>query len=1058
MTHVYLPKMSVLQSRRDIHIIACNRSAANPVAGLTTNRGSPRCVGVRWASRLDLGFPTGGYLIARRPAAGGAETQLGTFWLPASQSWAAFEADAIARQPACGGPYFETITEDDLGYLLPIIRLVDPRTPASESIALTTNVADFFREPHTGSARLKWEFWPTGSAPSLAALLADPASSGALVEYYRYAALQFVHVLALRFEYAALFGLGCDDSGAVNDVVYVVRAAWHTQTVGESESQVVHASTSCAPPAPAWLTCTREPGSVPHPAFAAWPAWEPPPALAPLGSDGLPLPGRTLVPRCPAAFSGLTWAAAPHEPNLIGYGPVLYRVGRYDHGAATAGQTTIPPLPSGAVFNPVNQGEDLVRRDPPPHFIDLPGMPWPELEGHYHYEIRSVDLLGATSLTATRASIRHFDDIAPPAPRVVGGGDPVCTVPIGGTSIGIDLGIVWDAAEDFVGPDTTEFRVSAQWTPSSVIHVHIVSVQDVDVLHADVILSSLPGSADQYVAAIVSLPGGDFPIVSNATGANATMRVRKIGTRMPSAGTDGVIFSAGTPTSLQRIAKLARRQAIAAHVAAVPSLVPVEIELVAEGSAVFPTDATVRIYLHLLRTSFDATLIGTQRWRIDQPAVGTPGRTVWDAWLALADPAAAMHAAPVIVFPPHSTTVTVTKPSGFVAGLLSLFVTAADDASYIDSPVLPVVTSGLAGARGNESARTETVRSVRTLDPPEPPETPAYDPLQRMWATSAAVYAEQAEYSLGWTAVSGAVRYEVWRALEGALPNLTPLSTDDELRTAGASTAGAEAFELRADQVFSAGYTDRMPGRAPTRALYRIRAIGQNGTVSAPSAIIGPIYVPDVRRPVAPNLCRVAAVQPTEADRTIAVEWTQSGPLDDVRFDVFFRAASASSDVPALAGSLPAGTAPGAGGTFRFLHGGRAPGKKYSYVVYAVREALDPIDPAASTRRDITSSASNEHTGSAISSVPLAAPESLAASIVAGQLQLTWLNRDTYESIEVWSRLTEHRAYTKVASVLPDAELYTSPLPAAGEWNYQLRGIGVSRQTRSQIDATLVVP
>lgn len=1057
---------AVLQPGRDIHIIACERPSPTGAPELAAARSpaSGRCIGLRWASDADLRFPPSGYLISRRTE--GAEPGPGleggtatTFWLPASDSWPSFQRAAEARRPACGGPYFASIQQADLGHLLPLIRLADPRTSTAELPGLTTNAADFFGNPHRSDAELAYTLWRF-RPPTIAEALADSVAAPRVIDFYRGRATEFLLVLALRFEYAALLGLGTDDTRApAGTVVYDVQATWGDVT-GTSTSDPVPDNRSCAPGPPAWARAERTPGTVAHPGFAVWPGWVPPPELAPVDGSGQPLPPEATVPRAPAAFTALSWAGPDPDPHLIGYGPVLYRVGRHEHGAATAGTVSTPPVPPGAVFTPLMQGNDLMRGDTEPNLLDLPGMRWPPLEGHYHYEVSGVDLLGTQTATATRTSVRHHDDIAPPAPRAAALVGPVVTLDANATSLDVPLRIDWDSLEDFAGPDAVEFRVAVQWTPLIAISLHLRSVADVDLLHADVSVDDLPGKRDQYVGARLSLPGAEYPIVANGTGTPAVLRVRKIGTQMPDGNTDGLIYAAGSTTAITRLAKLSRRVCVPATVTAVSSATPIEIELAAAATAPLVTDTSVRIYLHLLRATFDAQFAGGQRWRIQAPAPGTPASQVWERWQDLRDAAGTMTRSPAIVFPPHVLKVSLIPPTGFTAGLVSLFVTAADGAGYVSSPALPVSDPSLAAPRGNESARTEVILSVRSLQPPGTVSVAGWDPNRRLWATSAANYAEEALFDVRWTAATGAVRYEVWRALEGAISGSAPTTSDGNLRSL--ASGDARAFELRSDQVFGSHYQDSLPGRAPTRALYRVRGISAGGIPGAWSDLVGPVYVPDVRQPPAPNLLRAAAPSPAEADRAIVLEWTQAGPVDNVRFDVHFRPADAPDSAAwARAGFLPVGTAPGAVGRYRFVHGELTPGKQFSYRVMAVRVAADPIDPAAAATRDIASQPSAIQTAFAISTSPLAPPVSLAGvySAATGSVTLTWTNRDDYESIEVWRKAADRYSYRAVSSTLPgSAQTFTDASVPSGTWSYQVRAAGIMRQATSAIDAQVQVP
>lgn len=1001
--------------------------------------------GVRWAARPDLGFPPKGFSVFR--VAGSKRTKIGDFFLPRSKTWGVFRADAEARRPVMG-PYFPTITRDNLGYLLPIVRLADPRTPISELRLLALKVADFFGEPHRADPGLAWSFWATGEAPPLTSLLSSTATRAALIAYYRSRATTYLLALALRFEYAVLFGLATDDlvPSATTNVHHLVAAKWAKDS-GGSSTQLDRKKT-CIPPPPREVEATRVPGSVGHPAFVAWPGWAHPAALSPTDVGGEPLPPTALVPRVPSPHTALTWSEAEPSGRLIDYGPVLYLASRFHFGADSAKELSSPPLPSGAVFEPLFEGEPLIRPSEPPHAIDTPGMPWPPLEGHYVYEVKSLNLLGFVSTTGTRARVRHHDDLAPLPPRVRVPDGPTLTVDGAGNAV-TTLALDWDSAEDFVSPDAVEFRVAASFSALSTVAVEVLELLSADPLVCTIQVASVAAPADEYSGLRLMLPNGEFVIVEHGAGAPATMKVRRCGGRAPAVGVTGIILAPQPPTPPVRVAKEARAAASTAVVEAVTSLSPVEVRL-----APYAPVNTARLYLHLLRATFDAHRVG-DRFRLTAPVEGAPGAEAWAKWLALADPAVAMNGSPVIVYPPHLLTVTTPVPSGFVAGGLSLQVTSADDADYVASPALPGTSPALLDLRGNESSYAEVLLSLRSSAPPPEPGVGVFDPGSRLWASSAANYAEKAQFEVQWSAVAGAVRYEVWRALEGSLEDAAAEASDTKLRALAATQPAA--FELRTGSAFGTRYLDELPGRAPTRALYRVRAISAAGVAGSFSPLLGPVHVPDVRPPPAPNLLRVAAAPVAEADRALVIEWTQPALAADLRFEIEARQAGVGDARFEPVTSIPAGTPP-TGGRFRFVHADQVPGRKVEYRVIAVREALDPIDPAGNTRRDIRSAPSAARVGVAISAAPLAAPAGLAGvhDAGAGAVRLSWSNDDTYQSIAVYRRAPSRFGFELLTELPGSAELHDDAAATPGTWAYQLRARGHMREARTEAVEVLV--
>jgi hypothetical protein len=738
---------------------------------------------------------------------------------------------------------------------------------------------------------------------------------------------------------------------------------------------------------------------------------------------------------------------------------VLYRVGRFDHGAASAAAMTAPPLPANAPFHAIADDELVARTAVEPHFVDRPGMPWPPLEGHYHYEVHGVDLLGTVGAHAVRADIRHHDDLAPMAPRARASDVTSLTLDATAASAQVRLRIDWDALEDFNTPDAVDFRVAASWISQLAIPIHVESVSDAGALHCDLTVANLAAAADALAGARLSVPGSEYPIVSHGTGTHATMRIRKIGARMPGVGVHGVVLTIGASTARTRVARMARRPAAPATVGSVYSSAPLVVGLSQAAGVALATDTSARIYLHLLRATFDAEFDSAAgRWTISEPPAETPARTAWDQWMTQPGRDTLLTGSPALVYPLHDLTAHVPVPAGYAAGLLTLYVTAADGTPYVASPAHAVADASLAGLRGNESGAMDVVIPVRSTAPPTAPSVGEWDPNTRLWARSASVYVENASYDLAWPGANGVRRYEVWRAIEGAIQGATPATSDAELRALAANQPGA--FALRSDQIFAAAFQDLIPGRAPTRALYQIRSVGINGERSAPSAVIGPIHVPDIRQPPRPNLVRAVAVTPEEADRTIAVEWTQGADLGDVRFEIYARPAGTPEGIFELAGTVARNSAAGPGASFRFLHRDRPPGKPFEYQVVAVREALDPIDPAAVQRRDIASLPSAPRIGAAISSNPLAAPVSLAGSFdtAAGRVNLTWSVRDFYERIEVRRKSPERYAFEVIESVPGEQESFSEAAPQPGTYRYQLRAFGASRQATTQTDVQVVIP
>jgi hypothetical protein len=102
--------------------------------------------------------------------------------------------------------------------------------------------------------------------------------------------------------------------------------------------------------------------------------------------------------------------------------------------------------------------------------------------------------------------------------------------------------------------------------------------------------------------------------------------------------------------------------------------------------------------------------------------------------------------------------------------------------------------------------------------------------------------------------------------------------------------------------------------------------------------------------PPAPILVRVVATRPQELDRGIGVEWTQAALDEDLRCEVEDREPDTGAAPFTTAGVIARGTRP-VNGRFRFVHAYRVPGRRHEYRVIAVREALDPVGPTSTARR-----------------------------------------------------------------------------------------------------------
>ena len=325
---------------------------------------------------------------------------------------------------------------------------------------------------------------------------------------------------------------------------------------------------------------------------------------------------------------------------------------------------------------------------------------------------------------------------------------------------------------------------------------------------------------------------------------------------------------------LFRVLRVARRPAHLVRLKVIQAA-PLHVRLEEVEGAEIPQE-NARLYVQLLMTSFEATSKGSNIFDIE-PSSSDPRSDDVQKWRNSAKPEKAMNGSPGILFPLHQVSITIDTPQNapvkspatdFVAGSLILAFTAADNVKYVDSPT-KLVSDGL---KGNESEPETLTLAARRIGNPKPLTLTT----RILWAKTASEFSEQAEFQLEWHAYDEASHYEVQRVLEGRLDLKSTSLTDDELRSIAKQKT--EVFELRSNRVLGARYTDLLPGRAPTRAFYRIRAINLAGEAGEWSKVLGPVRVPDMRQPPAPNLLRVFAspLQTNDKvplERRITVEW-----------------------------------------------------------------------------------------------------------------------------------------------------------------------------------------
>lgn len=1036
--------MIKLLKGRDIHIIACERSFSS--------QKRVSIMGVRWASRPDIGFPDKGYDIFRLTAESrdGVWEHVGNFSLPRTESWAIFKEDAESRNRH-GGPYFDSIDENNLGFLLPLIDLVNPATREDRMNGLVRNAVSFFGNIHLQDPELSWNIWGHTSPEPLHDLLAGPHRDE-LIRFYKNKAFGFLVGICYRFEYATLLGFGTNDLTR-DHTVYKVVGNWKNYH-GESETELKVATLKCDLQPPSTLKVTRAPGVIPHPAYNFFEAWTPPDLFRSTDSYGTPLPTVSMIPKVPVAFSSLQWAQPPKEVNIIGYEPVVYLLERFAHGPDTA-DAPEAPAPDGAVFTPVVEGELIHDTG----YEDRPGMLWPPLEGYYHYRVRSINLLGMISPGSIIKAIRHHDDLTTAAPGMKLMSAPVLTLEDGANNLTVPLEIIWSSAQDFISPDVVEFRITMEWTQLDAFPVTITNVRDADLLHADLTAENLPGPPDRFAGTKLTLPYKEYPIISHGAGANAAMRIRKVGTQMPTAGTEGVIFGIGGAGQKIRIARFERRPMVVVSISSIElNERSITLEFMSINGQAIPADVRATIYIFVFRLTLMAVRQENGTFIIEAVTEDENGYALWQAWRARPDARELVINSPAIIFPPHKVEVNVPVPEGFPGGQLSILASASDGKGYVNSPALEAMSDDLRNLKGNESVFTEAIISVYSDKPPVTPAVIPYDPLNPLWAKAAANYAEYSTFIFQWPRAEGAIRYEVWRIMEDAIKESGTTPSDEELTEL--ALENGEKFELRSDQVFGNRFQDKIPGMAPTRVFYRIRSVNISGVKSDPSDLIGPVNIPDIRRPLQPTL-KVRAMRPEDRENALKLEWTQSNPLINIRFDIYCSEHNGEPEIYRKVHTVEKGSAPMEGRRFHFIHADLVPGKKYSYHVVAIRESKikNPSGPGT-TLIEIASSPSNSETEIPLTNQPLPRPSEFLAGYDQGAnvVTLKWLPNPLYQRVEVYRRKKEKCAYQLVTKLNGDAVSFEDSPPAGNTWIYQIRVYSASRISTSDDSNEIEVP
>ncbi len=1030
----------------DVDIMAALRPAHLP----------DRIASIRWTSRPMLGFPSSGYRvfrIERLPGGAVARSLVGTYYLPATDSWAAFEADLLARTPVAG-PYFDAVTEDDLGFLLPLVRAVDPRIPIDERLELLPEIAEFFGHLHTAEPFYHALIWSRPIPPTFDELLADPVAGPITAAYYGLEVMKFLESLAVRYEYAVLLGLATDDDiTGLNDMGYELGAWWGSRW-GKSLSTVIDGQSLTTVDAPEWMAADVIEGDVGHPAFAKL-GWTPPDWYVPVDGTGQPIGVEATYPRPGATHSALRWdlPRSDDERLLHADQPVTFLVKGYEHGASTAGDASAPPAPPARRFKRIQPDAlhvPVAASDV--HAVDGAGRPWPPLEGWMHYRVWGVNLLGIASDDHAETTVVHVDSIGPrpPVPRFVD--DTSLALDVDG-STRCHVRLQFDASQDFREADAAEFRIETSWTSTEYQPVTVNEVTSVDLTEAAVAASS-PADLKEFVGGTLMI-GGRSHRISRATA--RTLFVALHAGEAPTLGAGTIVRSVDDGVTT-RVANVKRPKPIVGLVAALVSEHPLVVELPVGRRRPGPE---VSLYLHLLRTSVTARASGDE-WVIDEPSPGTPARSALDALRATGRLATDLAGSPFIVYPAKDLKLDVQAPPGFVSGTITVTARSSDAKPYVIGPAVTASDPALVQLEGNEGHGVDATISATSTIAPEPVSIPPAPPVQ--WATSATRYDPVSRFELRWDPAVDAVRYEVWRLLEPALPILATPRSDARLATDAA--AREDLFELRTAEAWTTSHIDELPGRAPLRAVYLVRPVSAAGVVGSFSAPLGPVRVPDVRPPADAHIAAVRLATPTEIhDGTRAVTIDVIGPQlerDDVGYVVERRPADASGSWTLVADIDPATQPETVGDRLAISIDDLdvQPGLDHVWRTVPYRVVDDPIDDTGTTKRTIRGRRSRSVVGRSVG--PVNPPTDLEW-IARGGARLRWVNGDRYQAIDV-ERLAGADGPARVLARLDgDASEYldttNTGLTATGAaYSYRLRCLAATGSATARVEGVVGAP
>jgi len=937
--------------------------------------------------------------------------------------------------------------------------------------ALDARLADLIERlgpSHLANDDLATRFWPRRAPPDFAelqqwrisALSSERAKYQAVRRHYRRVARERLEVLSLDFGFARFLGLGVDDilpAGTLQMAAVEYSLCFGAATPPLDKFSVRLYERLLPPPKD--VAATPTPGQVGHRMFADFlskaSAWTPP---SPCGLDDEladAVRRSALGKRSASKIAAITWNPligddAPGRPPqaLSVDDPVFWKVERYAF-PNSAGNNDQPD-PTGAPFTTCRPDElfAIARKKGvplnPPIFLDDPAPIYgePPMIGWFAYRVTGIDLFGIAGRASepkasdggwSPAIVLLRDDEAPEPPRVEAATLRI-DYPEGDGSIDVEANIAWEQGPEFLSPDAKNFHIKARWRHLQTTTVEIVKSDRLagalGNLQANIACCA-PGGAQvipyanlrQHAGSRLTTPSNSFWILPDDPGADYSLRVRRSQGESPPLG--AAFMSLLLPDMAREDSQtIARKPSVPVRIL-LTSLEPLRLSLTATMTGDIVRDDEALVYVHVLGLSLRAELVGGVA-TVDEDTLSDTAKTLIAQLRALSplSAQALLAGSPGLILPAHRIAWRLTLPVDFSSGRIDLSATTSDDAFYRNGPNGP----------GNESepGRPAQIFVVCAKKPGKPAK------VRKIWAKGSALYQPYARAEIRWDKVQGAKRYDVDYALETRL--LLPLNCSDEELIKIAKAAADSNFERRTSAALTHIWVDdKLPGAAPVRAIYRVRAVSQVDK-EGDWAVVALVRVPDTRIASPPNLF---LVQPAPTDRTLILRWTQPGDLSDLGFAVEARTTRpASDDVETgwavVAEYLPGMIQPGAGASFEATLVDLAPGVRWQIRVKAIRHALDPIDPLAKLRRRIEGRPSNiQH---AMTRGQLRPPSAVSArKTVSGGVEIRWQSEDAYEALELQVRKPGATGFEREPLPL---ELHShSYLPAtaiSGAWRFRI--------------------